>query len=116
MRMPPVGTESMQSAPPKRTESVQDTPPKGTESMQSVSLHNIESQQTLYLKEILTRELKEEWEGFNSWIKAWQNQRGYFKFKTVHGKRPERNLKIPKDLLKAKWSKEIKEDLVLGEL
>ena len=47
-------------------ESVQNAPPKGTESMQSASLYNTESQQTLYLKEILTKELKEEWEGFNS--------------------------------------------------
>jgi len=48
------------------TESVQSAPPKGTESMQSASLYNTESQQILYLKEILTRELKEKWEGFNS--------------------------------------------------
>jgi len=53
--MPPVEIKSMQSAPPKETESVQSTPPKRTA-----------SQQTLYLKEILTRELGEEWEGFNS--------------------------------------------------
>jgi len=55
MRMPPVKTESVQSAPPR-----------GTESMQSASFHNTESQQILYLEEILTREPGEEWKGFNS--------------------------------------------------
>jgi len=70
MRMPPVGIESMQSAPPKGTESMQSAPPKGTASMQSASPYNTESQQTLYSKEILTRELGKEWEGFNSQIKA----------------------------------------------
>ena len=52
--------------PSKRTESMQSAPPKGTKSMQSVSFYNTESQQTLYSEEILTRELKEKWEGFNS--------------------------------------------------
>jgi len=33
MRMPPVGTESVQDAPPKGTESVQNTPPRGIASM-----------------------------------------------------------------------------------
>jgi len=61
-----VGTESVQSAPSKGTESVQNAPPKGIESMQSTSPYNTESQQTLYLKEILTKELKKEQEGFNS--------------------------------------------------
>ena len=61
-----VGTESVQNAPPKGTESVQDAPPREIESMQSASPYNTESQQTLYLEEILTRELGEEWEGFNS--------------------------------------------------
>jgi len=66
MKMPPMGIESVQSAPPKGTESVQSAPLKGIKSMQSVSFYNTESQWTLYLKEILTRELKEEWKGFNS--------------------------------------------------
>ena len=66
MRMPPKGTESVQSAPPKGTESVCSAPPKGTASMQSASFYNTESQQTLYLKEILTREPGKEWKGFNS--------------------------------------------------
>jgi len=66
IKMPSVGTESVQNAPPKRTESVHSAPPKKTASMQSASPHNTESQQTLYLKKILTRELSEEWEGFNS--------------------------------------------------
>jgi len=56
----------MQSTPPKGTESVQSTPPKEIESMQSASFYNTESQQPLYLEEILTRELGEKWEGFNS--------------------------------------------------
>jgi len=68
------------------------------------------------LEEILTRELGKEWKGFNRQIKVWQNQRDYFKFETVYSKKLERNLKIPKNSLRAKWSKEIKEDLVLGEL
>ena len=102
MRMPPVGTESMQSAPPKRTESVQDALPRGIESMQSASLYNTKSQQILYLEEILTKELKEKWEGFNSQIKAWQNQKDYSKFKTVYNKKLKKNLKILKDLLKVK--------------
>ena len=55
--------------PLKGTESMQNAPPKGTESMQSVSFYNAESQQILYLKEILTRELKKKWKGFNSRIK-----------------------------------------------
>jgi len=55
MRMPPKGIESVQSAPLR-----------GIESMQSASSYNIESQQILYLEEILTRELREEWKGFNS--------------------------------------------------
>ena len=59
----------MQNAPPKGTESVQDTPPKGTESIQNASPYNIESQQILYLKEILTRELREKWKEFNNRIK-----------------------------------------------
>jgi len=54
-------------------ESVQDAPPRETESMQNVSPYNTESQQTLYLKEILTKKPREEWEGFNSQIKVWQN-------------------------------------------
>jgi len=66
MRIPLEGIESIQSAPPKRKESVQSAPPKGIESMQSVSPYNTENQQPLYLEEILTKELKEEWEGFNS--------------------------------------------------
>jgi len=66
MRIPLVGIESMQSAPPKGTESVQDAPPRGIKSIQSVSPYNTESQQTLYSEEILIRELKEEWKGFNS--------------------------------------------------
>ena len=64
--MSPVGTESVQDAPFKRIKSVQNALPRGTESMQSVFFYNAESQQTLYLKEILTRELKKEWEGFNN--------------------------------------------------
>jgi len=59
----------MQSTPPKRTESVCSAPPKGIESMQNVSLYNTESQQTLYSEEILTKELKKEWKGFNNRIK-----------------------------------------------
>jgi len=114
--MPLVGTESVQSAPPKGIESMQDAPPRGTESMQSASPYNNKSQQILYLEEILTREPREEWEGFNSQIKAWQNQQSYPKFETVYGKKLERNSKILKDLLRAKWSKEIKENLVLKEL
>jgi len=50
-------------------ESVQNAPPKGIESMQSASPHNTGSQQSLYLKEILTRKPREEWEGFNNRIK-----------------------------------------------
>jgi len=70
MRMPPVETESVQSAPSKGTESVRSAPPRGTTSMQSVSPYNTESQQTLYLEEILTREPSKKWKGFNSQIKA----------------------------------------------
>jgi len=55
MRMPPIGTENVQSAPLR-----------GTESIQSASPYNTKSQQTLYLEKILTREPKEEWEGFNN--------------------------------------------------
>jgi len=84
--------------------------------MQNASFYNTESQQTQYLEKILTRELREKWEGFNSWIKAWQNQQDYSKFKTVYNKKLERNLKILKDLLKAEWLKEIEKDLVLREL
>jgi len=113
--MPPVGTKSVQSAPPKGIESVQSAPPKGIESMQSAFFYTTESQQPLYSEEILTQNVGKKWEGFNSWIKAWQNQWSYSEFKTVHGKRLEKNLKILKDLLRAEWSKEIKEDLVLGE-
>ena len=61
-----VGAESVQSAPPKGKESVQSAPPRGIASIQSASLYDTESQQTLYLEEILTRELGEEWKGFNS--------------------------------------------------
>jgi len=56
--------------PPKGIKNVQSAPLRGIESMQSASPYNTESQQTLYLKEILTRELEEEWEEFNSQIKA----------------------------------------------
>ena len=105
----------MQSAPPKGIESVRSAPSKGTASMQSASPYNTESQQTLYLEEILTREPGKEWKGFNSQIKAWQNCKNYPEFETVHSKKLEGNLKILKDSLKAKWSKEIKEDLVLRE-
>ena len=115
MRMPPVGIESVQDAPSKGIESMHSAPLRGIESMQSVSLYNTESQQILYLEKILIRELDKEWEGFNSQIKAWQNYKGYSEFKTVHGKKLERDLRIPKNSLKAKWSKEIKEDLVPGE-
>jgi len=66
MRMPSVGTESVQSAPPKRTESVCSAPLRRTASMQNASPYNTESQQTLYLEEILTREPGKEWKGFNS--------------------------------------------------
>ena len=52
--------------PPEGIESVCSVPPKGTESMQNVSPYNTESQQTLYLEEVLTRELGEKWEEFNS--------------------------------------------------
>ena len=55
MRIPPVGTENVQDAPPKEKESVHSAPP-----------YNTESQQTLYSEKILTRELGEEWEEFNS--------------------------------------------------
>jgi len=68
--MPLKGTENIQNAPPKGTESVQSAPPKGIESMQNASFYNTKRQQTLYLEEILTKELKKEWEGFNSQIKA----------------------------------------------
>jgi len=68
--MPLVGTESVQSAPPKGIESVQSVPPRGIESMQSASFYNTESQQILYLEEILTKELRKEWEGFNNQIKV----------------------------------------------
>jgi len=70
MRMPLIGTESVQDAPPKRTESVQNAPPKGIESMQSASPYNTESQQTLYSEEILTRKSRKEWEEFNNQIRA----------------------------------------------
>ena len=41
--------------------------PKGKESVQNAPPNcNNKSQQSLYLKEILTKLLKEEWEGFNS--------------------------------------------------
>jgi len=72
MRMPPVGTESVQSAPPKGKESVQSAPPRGTKRMQSASLFNTESLQSLYSEEILMQKIGEEWEGFNSRIKVWQ--------------------------------------------
>ena len=95
MRMPPEGTESIHNAPPK-----------GTESMQNASLYNIESHQSLYLKKIFTQKAGENWEGFNSWIKNWQSQRGYKKLNNkVHNKRPIKNSKIPKDSLRAKWLK-----------
>ena len=68
---------------PKGKESVQSAPPKGTESMQNAFSSNSESQQSLYLEEILTKSLKEKWEGFNGKIKAWQKQRGYFKFGNI---------------------------------
>jgi len=116
MKMPPVGTENMQSAPPKKTESVRNAPPKGIASMQNASPYNTESQQTLYSEEILTKEPGKEWEGFNSQIKAWQNCRGYSEFKTIHGKKLKKNLRILKDLLKAEWLREIKKDLILREL
>ena len=64
--MPPTRTKSIQSAPPKKTESVCSAPFRGIESMQNASPYNAESQQALYLKKILTKELKEEWKGFNS--------------------------------------------------
>ena len=69
---------------PKGKESVQSAPLKETESMQNVFFNcNIESQQFLYLEEILTKSLKEKWEGFDSQIKTWQKQRGYFKFRNT---------------------------------
>jgi len=64
--MPLVGTKSVQSAPLKGIESVQSALLRGIESMQSVSPYNTESQQPLYLEEILTKKLKEKWEGFNN--------------------------------------------------
>jgi len=60
IRMPPVGTKSMQDAPPKGTENMHSAPPRETASIQSASPYNTESQQTLYLEEILTREPREE--------------------------------------------------------
>jgi len=59
MRIPPVGTENIQSAPPR-----------GTESVQSISFYNTESLQSLYLEEILMQKVSKKWEGFNSRIKA----------------------------------------------
>ena len=64
--MPLKEIESVQSALPKGTESVQSAPLRGIESMQNTSPYNTKSQQPLYLEEILTRELKEKWEGFNN--------------------------------------------------
>ena len=85
--------------------------PKKTESIHSVFSHNITNYQPLYLKEILTQKVGKNWEGFNSQIKDWQNKRDYKKLNNkVQDKRPIRNLKIPKDLLRAKWLKEIKKD------
>jgi len=52
--------------PPEGTENIHNTPPRETENMQSASPYNIGSQQTLYLKKILTREPRKEWEEFNS--------------------------------------------------
>jgi len=52
--------EKQMRMPPKGTESVQSAPPKGTENMQNASPYNTESQQILYLEEILTREPREE--------------------------------------------------------
>ena len=65
---------------PKGKKSVQSAFFKGKENMQDTSLSKIKSQQFLYLKEILTKLLKEKWEGFNERIKAQQKQKGYFKF------------------------------------
>ena len=64
--MPPKGTESIKATLTKTEDNVRATPPRGTESIQSASFYNTKSQQTLYLEEILTRELKKEWKGFNS--------------------------------------------------
>ena len=64
----------------KGKESVQNALFKGTKSMQNAFLNNVESQQFLYLEEILTKLPGEEWEGFDENIKAWEKQRGYFKF------------------------------------
>ena len=57
---------------PKGIESVKNSPLKGKESVHSVLFSNTDSQQSLYLKEVLTKLLREEWEGFNGRIKAWQ--------------------------------------------
>ena len=69
MKMPLVGTESVKATLTKTEDNVKATPSRGTESMQSVFLYNTKSQQILYLKEILTKELREEWEKFNNRIK-----------------------------------------------
>jgi len=98
---------------PEGKENMQEAPPKGIESMQSVSPHNIKSHQSLYLEKILTQKPKEDWKGFNSQIKTWQQQKGYPKLNNSHIKL-ERNLRIPKDSLRAEWSQEIKEEEPVG--
>ena len=70
MRMPPKGTENVKATLTKMEDNVRATPPRGIKSIQSAFFYNTESQQTLYLKEILTKELEKEWEGFNSQIKV----------------------------------------------
>ena len=62
---------------------MKNSPPKGKKSVHSIFFNNTDSQQSLYLKEILTKLLKKEWKGFNGWIKAWQKQRGYSKFRNA---------------------------------
>ena len=86
----------------KKTRSAAATFFKKTESVHNVPPYNIKSHQPLYSEKILTQKISENWEGFNSWIKAWQNQRGYEKLNSkVYSKRPVKNPKIPEDLLKA---------------
>ena len=55
---------------PKGKENIQSVPPKGKESIHSVPPKSLESQQSLYLEEILTQKPQENWEEFNSQIKA----------------------------------------------
>ena len=103
-----IETESIKATQPKETKSAAATPFKKTESIHNVPPHNTENHQPLYLKKILTQKVNKNQKGFNNQIKAWQSQRDYKKLNNkIYSKRSVKNLKVLKDLLKAKWLKEI---------